>query len=266
MKSFVLWKKKFLVLAGVGLLLLYFFSLPRNLFNDPYTTVVEDRHGQLLSASIASDGQWRFPERDHVNEKFARAITAFEDKRFWNHPGVDLLALGRALQQNIRAGRIVSGGSTLTMQVIRLSRRNPPRTVIQKLIELSLSTRAEIRYSKNEILNLYSSHAPFGGNVVGIEAACWRYFGRSSQELSWAEAAVLAVLPNNPSLIHLDRNRTRLLQKRNHLLRKLFLQGELDQLSYDLARSEPIPDRPQHFPGAPCQSECCLHTPELLLS
>src|SRR5262249_24744812 len=151
-------------------------------------------------------------------EKFEKALVVYEDKRFRLHPGVDVFAIGRALRQNIAQGRVVSGGSTLTMQLIRLARKNPPRNVFQKCLEAILATRAEIRYSKDEIVNLYASHAPFGGNVVGVEAACWRYFGRNSNDLSWAEAALLAVLPNNPSLIHLARNRERLRLKRDGLL------------------------------------------------
>ncbi|MEJ0056514.1 MAG: transglycosylase domain-containing protein [Bacteroidota bacterium] len=248
MNSYFTTKRLILVVIGIGSLMWYFLSLPGQLFSSPYCTVLEDRSGQLLSASIASDGQWRFPETGVVNDKFVKSITAYEDKRFWNHPGVDVLALGRAIRKNIQAGRVVSGGSTLTMQMIRLSRQNPDRTIFQKIIEVILATRAELRYSKKEILNLYASHAPFGGNVVGIEAACWRYFGRSSQELSWGEATLLAVLPNNPSLIHLARNRDQLMSKRNRLLKKLFDQGELDEVSYQLAIAEPIPEKPQPLP------------------
>ncbi|CAN5299751.1 penicillin-binding protein 1C [soil metagenome] len=248
MNAFATRRRIFLLSVVIGLLVLYFLSLPQTLFHEPYSTVLEDRSGHLLSAAIASDGQWRFPEINGSNEKFIKAITIFEDKRFWNHPGVDFLAVGRAIRRNIQAGRIVSGGSTLTMQVVRLSRQNPSRTFFQKIIEVILATRIELRYSKKEILDLYASHAPFGGNVVGIEAACWRYFGRSSQELSWAEASLLAVLPNNPSLIHLSRNREVLKLKRNKLLNRLFQQGEIDELSYQLAISEPVPDKPQPLP------------------
>ncbi len=227
---------------------IYYFSLRDQLFADPYSTVLEDRHGQLLSASIARDGHWRFPERDSVNPKFEKAITVFEDKRFWSHPGLDVMAMARALRQNIKARHIVSGGSTLTMQVIRLSKKNTSRSIFQKAIETILATRLELMYSKEKILGLYAAHAPFGGNVVGIEAACWRYFGRSSRELSWGEAALLAVLPNNPSLIHLARNRNRLRDKRNQLLEKLLKTGVIDDMSYQLARSEPVPEKPKPLP------------------
>ena len=231
-----------------GLILFYFFSLSTILFKDPYSTILEDRNHNLLSASIASDGQWRFPEGENISLKFKEAIIFFEDKRFYNHIGVDPLSLGRATQQNVKAGKIISGGSTLTMQVIRLSRKNKSRTVFEKIIEMMLATRLELRFSKAEILALYAAHAPFGGNVVGLEAACWRYFGRGSEELSWSEAALLAVLPNNPSLIHLGKNRKRLIEKRNRLLHRLARAGKFDELTLDLATSEPLPENPLPLP------------------
>ena len=230
------------------LLIGYYFCLPDTLFKDPYSTVLEDYRGELLSASIASDGQWRFPEVDTVPEKFATAIVAYEDKRFWNHPGVDVLSFGRAMKQNIDAGEVISGGSTLDMQVIRLSRKGKSRTVFEKMIESVLATRLELMYSKEEILALYASHAPFGGNVVGLEAACWRYFGRDPKDLSWAEAAMLAVLPNSPSLIHPGKNREKLFAKRNRLLNKLKENNAIDQFTYELAIAEPIPEQPHPLP------------------
>jgi penicillin-binding protein 1C len=226
----------------------YFFSLPSGLFNVPYSTVVYDRSNNLLSASISKDGQWRFPIREKIPDKFRDAIVMFEDKRFDSHLGVDLRALYRATTQNIKKGRVVSGGSTLTMQVIRLSRDNPRRTFFNKIVEMILATRLELKYSKAEILSLYASHAPFGGNVVGIEAACWRYFGRQPDELSWAEAATLAVLPNNPSMINLSVNRAGLQKKRDRLLTRLRDAGKMDSLSYELAISEPVPDKPISLP------------------
>jgi penicillin-binding protein 1C len=234
-----------LVLTGS---LLYFFSLPDPLFRDPYSTVLKANQGELLSATIARDGQWRFPEVDSVPDKFADALVAYEDKRFYIHPGVDPLAFGRAIRQNIMDSRIVSGGSTITMQVIRLSRKGKPRTVFQKVIEMFLATRLELRYSKKEVLGLYASHAPFGGNVVGLEAACWRYFGRGPQELSWGEAALLAVLPNAPALIHPGKNRNLLKAKRDRLLDKLVAAGKIDIFTSSLAKDELIPEEPQALP------------------
>ncbi|MGZ5304764.1 MAG: transglycosylase domain-containing protein, partial [Bacteroidia bacterium] len=191
-------------------MVLFCFSLPDPLFKQPYSFVITATDGQLLQARIAADGQWRFPQTDTVPAKFEKALLAYEDRHFYAHPGVDPLAFGRAVWQNIRAKKVVSGGSTISMQVIRLSRGNKSRNLWQKLVEMLLAVRLELGYSKKSILNLYASHAPFGGNVVGLNAASWRYFGRPANELSWAEAATLAVLPNSPALVHLGRNRNQL--------------------------------------------------------
>jgi penicillin-binding protein 1C len=244
-------KRKIQIGAGVFccvLVIIYYYALPDPLFKDSYSTVLDDRNGNLLSASIAADGQWRFPQMKTVPQKFKDAILVYEDKRFGSHPGVDVISLGRAIRQNIKAGKIVSGGSTLTMQLIRLSRKGKSRTVLEKIIEIILATRAELRFSKDELLSHYAAHAPFGGNVVGIEAACWRYFLRDPQELSWSEAALLAVLPNNPSLIHLGKNRDRLKLKRDRLLDRLNEAGKLDRLSLVLAKAEPVPANPLPLP------------------
>jgi penicillin-binding protein 1C len=242
-------KRKYFLLACLIITSVWFyFALPADLFHDPYSTVVEDKDGSLLSASIASDGQWRFPEVNQVPEKFAQAVVVYEDKRFWNHPGIDVLSIARAVRQNFSKNKVVSGGSTISMQVIRLSRKGKSRTVIEKIIESIKALRLEARYSKDEILSRYASHAPFGGNVVGLEAACWRYFGRSAQQLSWAEACMLAVLPNAPSLIHPGKNRVKLKLKRDRLLDKLQAVGILDDLACSLAKEEPIPEKPVELP------------------
>ncbi len=247
-KAWIKRYRYYIFASGVLLLIAYYFSLPKILFRDPYSTVLEDREGKLLGALIAGDGQWRFPEGKEVPAKFKDAIIVFEDKRFYNHPGVDVLSLARATQQNLKSGKISSGGSTLSMQAIRLARKNQSRTFFEKIIEMILATRLELRYSKDEILSLYSAHAPFGGNVVGIEAACWRYFGRDASQLSWSDAALLAVLPNNPSLIHPGKNRDRLKTKRDRLLTRLLINKKIDTLSFELAKAEPIPENPLPLP------------------
>jgi len=241
-------KYKWLITGLAILLCLYYWMLPNTLFHDPYSTVLIDANEELLSAAIASDGQWRFPEAETVPDKFSAALMAFEDKRFLYHPGIDPVALARAVRQNMAQGSVVSGGSTITMQLARLSRKGRPRTVFQKLMEMMLATRLELRYSKEEILALYASHAPFGGNVVGLKAACWRYFARDPRELSWAEAALLAVLPNSPSLLHPGKNRSMLKAKRDRLLDKLKDSGRIDAFTCSLSKGEPLPDKPQPLP------------------
>lgn len=234
--------------AVLLLTVLWLFCLPRPLFQKPLCVVLEDRHGDLLGARIASDGQWRFPEADSLPSKYAKCVVAFEDKRFWWHPGIDPVSFGRALWLNASNGRVISGGSTLTMQVIRMARNNPDRTIVEKIAEVFMATRLELTYSKKEILSLYAANAPFGGNVVGIEAASWRYYGKQPWLLSWAEAATLAVLPNSPALIHPGRNRNALMAKRNGLLERLRDNGTISATTCEYAMEEPLPDQPLPLP------------------
>lgn len=237
-----------IILVFGGLILWYAASLPKNLFNAPYSSIIFANNGELLGAHIAKDQQWRFPLIKKIPDKFSQSLIQFEDKRFYKHPGIDPFALGRAMWLNLKHGTIKSGGSTLTMQVIRLSKNNPPRTFYEKLKEVILATRLELRLSKHDILRLYASHAPFGGNVVGLEAAAWRYFGRSPTQLSWAESAMLAVLPNSPGLIHPGRGQKILFKKRNRLLKRLYEKNIISHLDYSLAISEPLPHKPKELP------------------
>ncbi|SCY76877.1 penicillin-binding protein 1C [Flavobacterium caeni] len=232
----------FLIFVG------YYFCLPRTLFEQPYATVIESREGELLGAKIARDGQWRFPAQDSVPQKFKTCLVLFEDRHFYRHPGFNPVAMTKAVRENSAAGRVVRGGSTLTQQVVRLSRHNRSRTYFEKLIEVVLATRLELRHSKDEILGLYAAHAPFGGNVVGLEMASWRYFGVQSHQLSWAESATLAVLPNAPGLIFPGKNQARLREKRNRLLGKLYAQRIIDRTTFELSVAEPLPQKPFDLP------------------
>lgn len=228
--------------------IILYLTGPRTLFPEACSTLLYSSDGQLLGARIAPDGQWRFPPADTLPGKFVNCLLTYEDKRFYRHPGVDPVAVVRAMRTNLRRGKIVSGGSTITMQLARIARGNRDRTLYEKIVETGWAFLLETAYSKNEILNLYASHAPFGGNVVGIETAAWRYFGRSAAELSWAESATLAVLPNSPALIHPGRNRKRLKAKRDKLLTALKENGLLDETTCDLALMEPLPEAPVPLP------------------
>jgi len=241
-------KKQAVWFVLVCLVPLFWWCLPEPLFDDPACTILEDRRGELLSARIAADGQWRFPLNQQVPHKFEKALLEFEDQYFYRHPGVNPLSLLRAIRDNLRAGEIVSGGSTLTMQLIRLSRKGKPRNLYQKAVEMILALRVGLRYSKEDILALYASHAPFGGNVVGVDAAAWRYYGRPPEHLSWAETAALAVLPNAPSLIYPGRHQELFRTKRNQLLNDLYEEGVIDQTTYKLALDEPLPGQPARLP------------------
>ncbi|MBQ0787598.1 MAG: penicillin-binding protein 1C [Oceanihabitans sp.] len=232
----------------VVLLIAYYFCLPKQLFKDPTATVITSANNELLGAQIAKDGQWRFPQNDVVPEKFKTCIIQFEDEYFYKHPGFNPISIFKALQQNIKSGEVKRGGSTITQQVIRLSRKGQSRTYFEKIKEMILATRLEFRESKDQILAFYSSHAPFGGNVVGIDAASWRYFNRNANQLSWAESATLAVLPNAPSLIYPGKNQERLLVKRNRLLKKLLEKQIIDSLTYSLSIAEGLPQKPYPLP------------------
>ena len=225
----------------------WYNCLPEELFNTPTSTVLVDKKGDLLNAQIAKDGQWRFPHNDSVPQKFKEAIVQFEDKTFYSHIGISARGIVRAIKQNISEGKVVSGGSTISMQVIRMA-RNKNRTMYQKIVEMIWATRLEARFSKDEILAIYASNAPMGGNVVGLDAASWRYFQRNPNNLSWAETCMLAVLPNSPSLIHLGKNRKKLVDKRNRLLDKLFVAGKIDKETLDISKEEELPGKPKPLP------------------
>ena len=226
----------------------FYLSLPNPLFNTPTSYVIEDKDGNLLNASIASDGQWRFPSNKNIPQKFIDCITTFEDKRFFYHPGVDPIAIGRAITKNIKGKGVVQGGSTINMQVIRLSKKDNKRNLWNKLTESILAIRLQCGYSKKGVLALYAANAPFGSNVVGLDAAAWRYFGRGPAKLSWGEMAALAVLPNAPALVHPGKNRAVLLRKRNALLDQLLAAGKVDAGTCALAKLEPLPGVPLPLP------------------
>lgn len=241
-------RKKILVFLVFSLLVAFYYSLPNKLFKNSYSTVLYDNKLNLLSARIADDGQWRFPYTDSVPDKFKTCIVQFEDKYFYYHPGVNVFSIAKAFVKNIKAGTVKSGGSTISMQVARLSRNNPKRTYVEKLFEIWLALRIECSLSKEKILHYYSCNAPFGGNVVGLHAASWRYYGRDPKNLSWAESALLAVLPNAPSLIYPGKNHHKLLAKRNRLLNRLYAEGIIDKTTFQLSLKEAIPNKPFPLP------------------
>lgn len=224
--------------------------LPMNFADTPKAYVLYDAEAVLLDASIAEDGQWRLPMPDTMElpEKYLQCLLYFEDKRFYKHRGVDWISMSRAALQNVKAKSVVSGGSTITMQVIRLTGQPGNRTFIMKVKEICMAQKLEIQKSKSEILNLYAQYAPYGGNVVGIQAASHRYFGRSPDNLTWAESALLAILPNAPSSIHLNKNRIMLFGKRNRLLKRMYVDGIIPEQAYFLAIEEEIPEELRAFP------------------
>jgi penicillin-binding protein 1C len=236
---------------------LQWLPLPASLSQSHYARMLLARDGSLLGASIAADQQWRFAPVEQLPEKYKKSVLLFEDQYFYRHPGINPLAIARALQGNISAGKITSGGSTLTMQLARLLRQGdaqlqhkkiPARSLAGKILEAGIALQLEWHFSKDELLIHYTSHAPFGGNIVGLRAAAWRYFGRPPENLSWAESALLAVLPNSPALIHPGRQRDVLQQKRDRLLKRMHAKHYFSDLDLQLALLEPLPERPQPLP------------------
>ena len=250
-------KAKIALITLVGLFIA-FLCIPAPRFDKPYSTVLTARDGDLLGAKIADDGQWRFPASNDYSAKYIACLLEYEDRWFFFHPGFNPVSFVKSFIDNMKAGEVVRGGSTLSMQVVRMSRDNPPRTYGEKLWEVILAMRLELHYSKRSILNMYAANAPFGGNVVGIDAAAWRYFHTTPDELSWGEAATLAVLPNSPALIHPGRSRERLAQKRDELLQRLphsrafiprrFHAPRLLEEDAELAMMESIPAKPYDMP------------------
>jgi len=239
--------KIFIIAAGVLVTPVLLSRLPE--FRAPHSTVVEAGDGSLLGARIADDGQWRFPGSERVPEKFEKALLTFEDRWFYYHPGINLVSILRALKNNIKAGVVVSGGSTITMQVARISRGNSTRSYYGKIIEMLSALKLELFRSKKKILQLYASNAPFGGNTVGLEAAAWRYTGKSSSDLTWAEAAALAILPNSPALVFPGRSQATLKAKRDALLNRLYKRQYIDSITMVLALDEPLPGEPKPLPS-----------------
>jgi len=216
-------------------------KLPTPLFNLDYSTVVLDEQGQHLRVFLNDNEQWCFPpDTEPIPLKLKKAVLYFEDKRFYYHPGIDPLALGRAVWQNFSEFDRVSGASTITMQVARLSRPKQ-RNIKNKLLEMIQAVKIELKYTKEEIFKLYLTHAPYGGNIIGYKAASYRYFGKSPEEITWGEAATLAVLPNSPGLVNPVQDSERLKARRDNLLKRLLDKGVINQETYRLARAEPIP-------------------------
>lgn len=168
---------------------------------------VLDANGNLLRAFATPEGRWRLKtDVGDVDPQFLRMLVAYEDRRFYDHHGVDPMAFGRAFLQLVTHGRIVSGGSTLSMQVARLIEPRSERSVTAKLLQIARAIQIERRLSKEQILDLYLTHAPYGGNLEGVRAASLAYFGKEPRQLSIAQAALLVALPQLPERRRPDRN------------------------------------------------------------
>ncbi|HUI93771.1 MAG TPA: penicillin-binding protein 1C [Chitinivibrionales bacterium] len=217
-------------------------------FKESYSRVVYDCRGGLMRVTAAPDGQIRFPvPEDPLPRKYIAAVTACEDRRFFSHLGIDPLALVKSLIVNIKTGRRVRGGSTITMQVMRLSHPKK-RSYLNKALECAGALKLSLHMSKQKILRLYAGHVPMGGNIVGVHAASWRYFGKPLSQITWAEAALFTVLPNSPSALNLAKERAKLKEKRDRGLATLLKRGLIDSMTCMLSQSEPLPSAASMVP------------------
>ncbi len=221
------------------------------------STIVLDHDGRLLRAFTTPEGRWRLPvDPKDVDPRYLAMLMAFEDSSFYSHPGVDIGAFIRAAGQFVRYGHIVSGGSTLTMQVARLIEGNYQRSGRAKLRQIVGALQLERHLSKHDILKLYLRLAPFGGNIEGVRAASLAYFGKEPRHLSVAQAALLVALPQSPEVRRPDRNPKAALAARNYVLERMVDAGVISQAEADRARLEPVPNKRLAFPKiAPHLSE-----------
>jgi len=232
--------------AAIFILLVAAFALDRLFPPDlsrlsDRSTLVVDSEGRLLTPFTARDGAWRLPATvDDVDARYLGMLVAYEDKRFDSHWGVDPLALLRAIGQWARAGHVVSGASTLTMQTVRLLEPRP-RTLGAKLIETARALQLEWRYDKHSILSMYLTLAPYGGNLEGVRAASLFYFGKEPDRLTDAEAALLVALPQSPEVLRPDRHAVAAFAARNRVLERLASVGLLNEQAVAEAATQPVP-------------------------
>ena len=192
----------------------------------PLSREIVDRDGALLRAFATSDGVWRFKvNRSNVDADLIKMLIAYEDKRFMDHAGVDPQAIGRAFLQLIRHGKIVSGGSTITMQLARLLEPREERTFGAKLLQMARAVQIERRLNKEQILSLYLTYAPYGGNIEGVRAASLAWFGKEPKKLTLSEAALLVALPQSPETRRPDRNPKQAKAARDRVLRRMASAG-----------------------------------------
>ncbi|EAL0271536.1 penicillin-binding protein 1C [Campylobacter lari] len=218
--------------------LVYFSFDSKDLFKGTYSKVLLDKNKEILSVFLDANEQWHL-ESEFMPQKLKSAVLLYEDKNFYSHYGVDFLALIRAFKNNLFSSKR-SGASTISMQTIKLLEQNK-RTYFNKFNEIIKAFALESAYEKDEILKLYLNNAPYGGNLVGVASAGLFYFEKDLKDLTWSEAALLAVLPNNPGLINLEKNKDKLLKKRNVLLDRLFEKGYFSKDILTLAKAEKLP-------------------------
>ena len=227
------------------------------------STTIVDRNGKLLRAFAMADGRWRLPvdAKTGIDPGYLKLLLTYEDRRFREHGGVDPLALGRAALQLVTNGHIVSGGSTITMQLARLMEPRRERSLSAKLRQMVRAVEIERQLSKDQILDLYLALAPFGGNLEGVRAASIAYFGKEPKRLSLAESALLVALPQSPERRRLDRYPQAAHDARNRVLDRMVEDGVLSQDDAAQAKAVPVPKLRKPMPIlAPHSSDAAVAT------
>jgi penicillin-binding protein 1C len=238
------------LVAGAGLAWWVHALGPAPLGEDiEYSQAVLDREGRLLRAFSTKEGRWRLPANvDDVDPRFLNLLFAYEDKRFYWHFGVDPIAMTRAAVQFIVNGEIISGGSTLTMQVARLLEPRRRRSLYSKLRQMTRAIQLEQALSKKKILSIYLTLAPYGGNLEGVRAASLAYFGKEPRHLTLAEAALLVALPQSPETRRPDRHPQTAREARNHVLDRELEAGVLPEDEVARAKAQPVPHERKQMP------------------
>ena len=214
-------------------------------FEDRYSVSVLDDKGKIIGVSLNKDEQWHLKSIDEIPEKLKISVINYEDKDFYKHFGVDFTSLVRAVRDNLIKGR-KTGASTITMQVAK-SLKPKERNIFNKYIEIIQAIKIDKFFEKDEILRMYLNNAPYGGNIVGYKTASYMYFQKKPDELTWAEATLLAVLPNSPGLMNVEKNQNKLLKKRDFLLKKIYDKKIINKRQYEISLKEPLPDKRYSF-------------------
>ena len=257
--SIIIYLISFIIYSAIFLFLFFiiskiFFPLPMYSLNPIPSTIILDRNGRILRVFTAPDGMWRIPANiNDVSPNLRMALINYEDRWFKYHLGINPISLIRAGITNLKAGKIVCGGSTITMQVARMMEPKP-RTIKSKIIEMIRAIQLELSYSKDEILSFYFNMAPYGSNIVGSSSASYLYFNKDQKDLSLGESALLAVIPNSPTILRPDagvrdeKGELLIKKARDKVLERLLKNKKITQQQFNEAISEPIPTKRYPFP------------------
>ena len=234
------------ILLFIYLIKVYITYDPKKLVEEVnYSKVVLDRKGEILSVFLNNEEEFHIKYDGEVPETLKTAVINYEDKKFYSHSGVDYPRILKSFFNNI-IGRKKMGASTISMQVVKLLEPKK-RTYFNKLIEVVKAYKLESEFSKEEILKIYLNNVPYGSNIVGYSGAIKMYFNKEVKDLSYAEAALLAVLPNSPGILNLKKNNDKLEAKRNRLLKTLLDRKLIDERQYKFSLLEKFPNKIYYY-------------------